>query len=503
MRIVWSIPLLSCLLFHGISEGANQTPDFSPVITDGGLPYRIELREYDFGPEELPTVHSFAAGHYDGKWLVISGRTNGLHGFDTNPFANFPPEFQNREVWVIDPVNKQSWNRDLTGLSSGLNEDQINSLTTANNQFYQRGDTLFLNGGYGYSSDDPNGNALNSTFNTLSALDLPGLIDWVQNDSGQAIDHIRQLEDDRLRITGGGMYEMDGRSFLVFGQDYGVNYQPNINGEYSHQIRSFEIVDDGTNLSIQNYAAVGDPNSDPSYRRRDLNVFPVLSPDGSGGTQEGITVLSGVFTESFGAWTHPIEIDDAGSVSENTGFKQSMNIYHSSKFGMFSEATGEMHEVLLGGLTLQYYDEESATVLEDNRVPFSNQVAAIVVDPNGAYEQHYLGEFPEITDDEDNVLRFGTNAEFFLAGGIEEYENGVLKMDQLTDGTVLGYVYGGIVANAPHVRRNPFAQSGASDRIFEVVFVAIPEPASASLAAGMLLTCLAGRRGRLQSTTLS
>lgn len=488
-RWTFHCTLIASICFVGHLHAANQTADFSPVTADGSFPYRITLQEYDFGAAELPTLHSFAAGHHDGKWVVIAGRTNGLHGFESDPFGNFPPEFQNREVWVIDPVNKLSWSRDLTGASGGLSPQQINSITPANTQFYQRGETLYMNGGYGYSSDDPNGNPLNSTFNTLSAIDLPGIIDWTQNDTGQAVDHIRQLEDERLRVTGGAMHEMNGRSYLTFGQDYGVNYAPGINGEYTHQIRSFEIVDDGTSFSLQNYSTLGDPNTSPSYRRRDLNVFPTIATDGIGGVEQGITVLSGVFTESFGIWTHPVEIDEAGNDTEVTTFKQGMNVYHSSKFGLFSETSKEMHELLLGGLTVQSYDEATGTVSEDNRVPFSSQVAAIVVDPNGNYQQHYAGAFPQLLDAEDNLLRFGTNAEFFLADGIETFENGVIKMDELADQSVLGYVYGGIVANAPHVRRNPFALSGASDRIFEVVFTRVPEPGTFLIATIFALFC--------------
>lgn len=485
---------ITCLLIAASSQAAHQTTDFSPVLKDGSLPYRITLREYDFGPSELPTLHSFAAGHYDGKWVVLAGRTNGLHGFESNPFENFPPEYQNQEVWVIDPVNKTSWRRDLTGPTGGLTDDQIKSITPTNTQFYQRGDTVYMSGGYGHTSDDPNGNALNSTFNTLTAFDLPGLVDWVQNDSGLAADHIRQLEDERMRVTGGAMYEINGRTYLTFGQDYGVNYSLSINGEYTHQVRSFDIVDDGTDLSIANYSAVGDPDSDPSFRRRDLNVYPVITPDGVGGVQQGITVLSGVFTPSFGIWSYPIEVDSAGNVTEVTSFSQAMNNYHSAKLGMFSELSGEMHEVLMGGITLKYFDEATESFVQDNRMPFTSQMTAVVVDPNRNYEQHLLGAFPEILDGEDNLLRFGANAEFFLAEGVATFENGVINMDELADETTLGYVYGGIVSNAPHVRNVPEAISGASDRVFEVLFTRVPEPNSLPLATFALLGILARTR---------
>ena len=111
--------------------------------------------------------------------------------------------------------------------------------------------------------------------------------------SGVAKDHIRQIASPSFRVTGGAMYEMDGRTHLVFGQDFSGNYNPNKNGTYTNQVRSFDIVDDGTTLSIANPTST---TPDPNYRRRDLNVFPVIRPAGGGTLDEGLLVLSGVFT---------------------------------------------------------------------------------------------------------------------------------------------------------------------------------------------------------------
>ena len=90
----------------------NQTTDLSPIQM-GGLPYNIGVQTYDFGSADLPTLQSFAAGVYDGKWVLIAGRTNGLHGFTNSSTQNFPASAQNDDVWVIDPVTKQSWHRSL------------------------------------------------------------------------------------------------------------------------------------------------------------------------------------------------------------------------------------------------------------------------------------------------------------------------------------------------------------------------------------------------------
>ena len=236
-----------------------------------------------------------------------------------------------------------------------------------------------------------------------------------------------------LDVTGGAMHEMGGRIHLVFGQDFQGGYVSGKNGIYSKQIRSFDINDDGASLSISNISITPETEA---YRRRDLNVFPVIR---NNELDEGLVVLSGVFTGNFGVWSVLVEIDANGlptmaDPAAPKTFKQAMNNYHSAKLGLYSEAREEMHELLFGGITLQYYDEESQQFLTDN--------------------------------------------------------------------TVVGHIFfgGGIFANAPHVRNSPTAVSDASNRLFEVVLVKVPEPSSVVLPTIVLsLTCCLGSgRGQCQ-----
>ncbi len=490
--------LLLLLSIVRISPAAHQTGTFSPVSLNSPLPYRIALEPYDFGAAPLPTLHSYAAGQYDGKWVLISGRTNGLHGFESVAANNFPAASQNREVWVIDPVARQSWSRSLADASSGLTDAQINSLSTTNNQFYQRDDHLYMTGGYGVQIVFPDSSTLNGTFDNLSAIHLPGLVGWAMGGAGAAADHIRQISNPLFRVTGGAMYEIDGRTHLVFGQNFQGNYTPGTNGIYTNQVRSFDIVDNGVTLSIE------DSTSSPTnaaYRRRDLNVVPVLRPDPGGGLNEELVALSGVFTTTDGAWTVPVEIDSLGNptmadpLAPDT-FKQGMNGYHSAKLGLYSESIGEMHQVLFGGISVQYFDESTGDLETDDNMPFVNDISAIKIDSTGRYSQHRLGEFPALTDLGGERLRFGTNAEFFLADGIETYDNGVIKLDALSQPTTLGYIFGGINANGPHTRGVPGVVSAASKVIFAVTLIPVPEPVTSSLfvLASAAVLCVRNRR---------
>ncbi len=468
--VTWYSALVGALLcgFASALHAANQTDSVTPVVSGSRLPYRVELREYDFGSATLPSLQSYAAAEYNGKWVLMSGRTNGLHGFETSAAANFPVAFQNRDVWVIDPVTKQTWSRSLSNLaSSGLTSAQMASLTPTNNQFTQLGNRLYLTGGYGATT--PTGGF--DTFSTLSAIDLPGLVDWVVNGTGTAAQHLRQLTGETFAITGGAMYEIDGRFHQVFGHDFAGGYTPGRNGTYAQNVRSFNIVDDGVTLSIANLTTTP---VNPDYRRRDLNVFPVLKPDGSGGADVELVALSGVFTLTDGAWTVPVEIDSSGQptmADPNAPgtFKQAMNNYHSAKVGLYSPSKGVMHELLLGGITLQYYNAATNTFVTDNAFPFTNDITAVTIDASGQYQQSLVGEFPVILDNTNMRLRFGANAEFFPAPGITELHEGILNLDSITTPTTIGYVFGGLFANAPHVRGVPGAVSGASGLMFEVL----------------------------------
>lgn len=481
------------VLLSAVVEGQHQTPTTSPVSLTNNLGYTIGLRQVDFGIQELPTLHSYAMGTHDGKWIMLAGRTNGLHGFTNSGQTNFPVASQNRDVWVIDPASGQSWRRSLQDASSGLSANDVAALTTTNNQFLQRGNRLYTVGGYG-----ANATSGFSTHNALAAIDLPGIVDWVTTGNGTAASHIRMARDDMFRVTGGAMYDMGGRTHLVFGQNFNGGYNPATNGAYTQRVSSFDIIDDGTSLSFGN---VTQTSPLPEYRRRDLNVYPTLSRDGGGSLIEGLTALSGVFTTANGAWTVPVEIDANGNPTmadpnASSTFRQGMNNYHSAKLGFFSETTGAMHEVLFGGITLVDYDPGSGQFYQDDGLPWTNSLTAVVRDALGNYEQTLLGAFPEVLDPKGNRLRFGANGEFIPLDGLDLYSNGIFNLDALTGTTVLGHIYGGIFSNAPHVFNVPGAVTGASNTIWEVTFTPIPEPASLLLLVGLSVPGLLFRRKR-------
>ena len=494
------VPLLALSLsLCDPADAANQTATFSPV-TKWDRDYNIQVKPYSMGTATVPGIQSYAAGQVSEEWVILAGTVGGLHSFSN----------KNTRAWVFNPSSQQVWSRDLTDPSSGLSQHTINGLSSSNTQSYQRGNTLFITGGYVFEEDVDNF----TTYNDLTAVDLPELIDWVKTSSsslpantilqragaiGSGTDYVGGL----FQVTGGGMFEIDGKTQLVFGQLYDGPYLNDGSFQkYTSQIRTFDIeYDHAAGTLDYSSAAIHPSGGDPSrFRRRDLNTFPILTQDAGGGDQLSAVALSGVFTETNGIWTVPVEISPAGVPSmqdpatDPNVFKQALNGYESAKLGMYSSTHGEMTEILFGGITANEFvnDPSAGNLSYQSSFPFTNQISAVTIDATGAYEQTYLGNFPLLYGPTGSPYLFGSDADFFPSANLALLEGDIIDLDAIDGKTLLGYIYGGIAAGSP----NGFsANSVASTQVFTVEYVPVPEPAS-FLLLGIAIISLAARRRR-------
>lgn len=450
--------------------GQHQTGIFTEPYLNGNIPYSVEIREISLAPAALPTIHSFATGEWDGEWVVLSGRTSGLHGMTGR--SGFDPLYQNRDVWVINPVTKQSWKKSLeVSAASGLNQDEVDSLSCTNTEFYQDGTTLIVVGGYGEKRSVV-GTDKNVTYDRISAIDLPGLISWVKAPAGtevtQAADHIQQLIDSYFQVTGGALEKIGDEYQLIFGQNYQGRYRPRFNGVYTRQVRRFKTTFPGGLFSVPSASKIATTPSD-DYRRRDLNVVTILERSGLNDFSEKALVLSGVFTPENGAWTVPVMVGAGGSVAMNdpasaATLKQGFQVYHSAKCTLFDRGSGESHTLLFGGLTVLELNVVSNTYIQDDQVPFTNQCSLVVRDSDGLISQYWLPtRFPSILTD-GKELRFGTNAEFYPAPGVPRLHHRVIDLTSIASPTVIGHIFGGLIADAGNG-----GNTGASGRVFEVI----------------------------------
>lgn len=454
-----SASLFATLVFSSL-QAANQTATLSPILPEDSLPFTIEIEEDAF---TLPAgLHSGASANYKGIWVFIAGRTNGLHGFGAE--EPFPPDKQNVIAYAIDLANQKAYSRSLNDPTSGLTQQQIDDLSVTSPQSFQMGKTLYICGGYGIDTET----GLFGTKQTLTAIDLSKFIRWIQNGNKSASRAIRQTSHPWMQVTGGIMALVNNhrQGLLFFGQNFTGVYTDSSNGDYTRQVRRFQIIDNGKKLSVQP-RATSDP--DPSYRRRDLNVVPIIK-DG----KPAFFASSGVFTLTGGIWTVPIIIDNRGKAmmadpdAPNT-FKQGMNNYVSATAQLYSKSFKSNYIILLGGLSYGYFN--AGTFETDSEVPFINQITTVKIDKDCQFSQYLMdNEYPVILSqgtNPGNRLIFGAGAYYFNSGEVSEFSNNVVDLDKVRGKTVIGYIVGGIMSTVSNTSSK--ADSTASPYIFKVV----------------------------------
>ncbi|MDB6080803.1 MAG: hypothetical protein JWO53_75 [Chlamydiia bacterium] len=466
-RLKYSL-LLMAFGVHTFAFGDNQTDTVSTILPETSLPFRVTIQQASFS---LPNgIHSGISAMHNGKWLFLAGRTNGMHTFN-NTTDNFPPSQQNQIVYVVDPVKKTIKARALSDSKSGLTQTQIDLLSVTSPQFYQSGKRVYMTGGYGVIT----ATGEFSTKDVLTAIDVAGLMHWVTHPSKHetAAQHIRQISNPIFQVTGGYMDQIGKKpTLLVFGQNFAGFYFHAGVGVYTEQVRRFRIHDNGKKLKVS--VKSSKPTvSNSSYRRRDLNVVPVMRKQ-HGKVVPSLVALSGVFTLTDGIWTVPVSISATGSTKMadptlSTTFKQGMNNYHCAQFGMFSNKHGNMYSVLLGGIS--YGSFSTGSFVTDAEFPFTNEVTTIQINKKGQYQQFVMsGTYPTIISTQSNPgnqLLFGTGAYFMPAKGVDTYSNHVIKLDRLKKRKVVGYIVGGIQSTLPNT--DVSSDSAASPYIFEVV----------------------------------
>lgn len=398
-----------------------------------------------------PGIHSFSWGRTtDQKWVIIGGRIDGLH--QRQPFAAFVEQDNNKNVFVIDPLTEQVWSKDLSSLPTALFE-QIQS---TNQQFTQRGNTLYITGGYGRSnlSND------HITFPNLLAISVDELANAVINNT--SIDaYFRQMTDDRFKVTGGQMELLDSTFYLVGGQLFdgrynpmGPNNGPGFIQVYSNEIRTFKLEDNGTTIAVTDYQVVHDS---VNLHRRDYNMSPQIFPNG----EVGFTAFSGVFDYLDMPYLNSVDIFGPTNYITNNSFNQYLSQYHSAKLPIYDTTANVMHNLFFGGLS-QFTLDASGNLVEDIDVPFVKTISRVTRNANGTMEEVDLGyiEMPTLV---------GAGAEFI---DIDEfyYENKILNLNAVpSTKTLVGYIYGGIQSAAPNIFFiNDGSQSFASNVIFKV-----------------------------------
>ncbi len=403
-----------------------------------------------------PSVHSFSFGKTsDGKWVILGGRIDGLH--QRQPFAAFLENDNNKNVYVIDPIANQTWSTSISVLPASLFEQ----LQSTNQEFTQRGNTLYIIGGYGFSATQND----HITYDNLTAVDIDGLANAVISNTS-ITSFFRQITNTNLAVTGGHLGLLNDVFYLCGGQYFegrynpmGPNNGPGFIQNYTDEIRTFQINDDGTNLTIANYVAQHDTNN---LHRRDYNMAPQIFPNGT----EGFTMFSGVFQQTANLpWLNSVDVT-ASDYTVNNTFNQYLSQYHSAKIPIYDTSNNIMHTLFFGGMS-QYKLDSNDNLVQDNNVPFVKTISKVSRFSDGSMLESSLGiEMPTF---------LGSGAEFIPLNNNNNNNSNYLNdeivaINNLQEGnTLVGYIFGGIESSQENIFFiNNGTQSSASNLAFKV-----------------------------------
>lgn len=411
--------------------------------------FPFELKIDSISIPELGGLQSYAVGQANGKWLIIGGRLDGLHR--RQPWATFDSIGHNTQLIVIDPIEKKRWTAPLTSLSETL-QDQ---LSATNMEFNQKGDYLYLVGGYGLS----NRVKVHITYPNLAAIHVPTVIDAIinQKDFSSAI---YQIQDEQFAITGGKMFQVNDVFFITGGQRFDGAYNPMNNPtftqKYTSAIKSYTFDVSNNQLTFNHLKDIVD---EEYLHRRDYNVLPQILPDG----RDGLISFSGVFQKELNLpYLYAVAIDH-NSFKVVPDFAQYYNHYHCAAISLFDEQNKQMNNLFFGGIA-QYFDS-LGVLTQDNDVPFVRTVSLVTVAENGQMAEYKLPiEMPDY---------LGSASEFIVNPELKVYPNGVISQDGFSsDKILLGYIYGGIKSSAANVFWiNTGVESSASEMIYPVYII--------------------------------
>lgn len=428
--------ILACIAFGMASIAAAQQ-----------LPFTLTLGETVQIPN-APKLQSFASAQAGGKWLLIGGRTAGMHTFHSAtpqaPSNNFPPDELNDLAWVIDPVAQAVW-------SAKLPESVRPWLKMTNGQSEQDGDTLYIAGGYGVvAGEGPVPNADNMrTFDTLTAVRVSATIQAII--AGQPLDaFFKQIHDPRLAVAGGELRKLGNFFYLVFGQRFDGLYTADnqfanvlFRQVYTEQIARFQITLNP--LALVNYTTIASPAQPATvpavlarpFHRRDFNVIPTIL---TGGTP-ALTAHGGVFVPGeINAFRRPIYITGTQPVSDV--YEQFMSQYNCAYLPMYSPATKTMHTTFFGGISLYYLFPQTSELKKDAGLPFIRNITTLT--------RNAAGKSSECVNPADLPGLLGAGAMFFVASKIAMFAPGIVNLDRINAKTLVGWMYGGIVSARPH-----------------------------------------------------
>jgi hypothetical protein len=483
--------LISLLTIH--IRAAN------PPASD--IPYSLGLSAFTI--DGLPGIHSAVYAGDEHELVILAGRTNGMHGFPsvrtTGSAPSFPPDARNHYVYVVDLTKKK-----VLGSASvdGLPLKIANQLTASNTQFALANGWLYIVGGYGLYgavNSDPGLTPI-YTFPTVLAIDFKALVSAVKGkkplDTAFAAANIGVFDDPNLQITGGALKFFNGRMLLILGHSMNGLYTTGggtMTQTYSSSVRVWEVsaVHDGAvvqlgakmDAMVPNNPYGVDPSKDPLHRR-DLPVEGAINAQGN----ERIVAYGGVFVAGkFDGFVNPVYIDAAAApafvtVAADNTTTQLLSQYECAVIPAYSAKSKAMYSTFFGGIS-EYYWKDGALHHDPPNLNITPPVDGLpFIDSISTLKNNYSGSTP-VSGQYLHVQQtfppapaqapqcggkpaqyLGAETRFIRVAGVPHYDNEVIQLDHIGHKTVIGYLVGGMTADAMYAPPN----SCASNMIYAV-----------------------------------
>lgn len=422
------------LVLFTITQASNSFAQFGQLP-----PYIIEIEPVITAP--LPALHSFAFAQSGSKWLIIGGRTNGMHGLNSS--GGFSAEYKNDAAIVIDTSTWAYYSADLNQLTKAI----ADPMRSTNMQYIHDGNYLYMVGGYGYDSVA----SMFVSFPKLTAVHVDDMINAVMN-SQPIASTIRQVADTNLSICGGELGKIGNDYYLIFGHNFGGRYSdppsPLFTQTYSNRIKKFNLSDDGTTINLSGFSYQLDTNN---FHRRDFNSAAIINPNNS----LGIGIYGGSFRKDSNLpYREPIRLNTAAT--SISGYQQIMNQYTCALMPIYDSVSQKMYTTFFGGISLFNFNDTTSLLSRDSDVPFVDDISTLSCNALGTYEECLMTtKLPSL---------LGSNAKFVPTKHVSSYANDVIRLRDLPNTKKLaGYIFGGIRA-----QQGNFGSSSANDTVYRV-----------------------------------
>jgi len=452
------------------------------------LPFTLEAIENVAGQMPgVPKLQSFAWAEWDGKWILIGGRTTGYHGVGAAE-ADFPRAGSNDRIWVVDVTSKghaKTYSLPVAQLPESLAavKDQW---VSSNPLFFQDKNTLYLAGGYG-----ENAHGKWVTYPVLSSVDLPALVEGVMRGKDTFSETIAWANSPFVQSAGGDLLKLDdGMFYLAGGHVFTGTYRdfegtnehstPQASQEYLGEIRKLNVERAGKgHLSV----TLVDRYADPEFARRDMNAGFTILADGH---SLAAAVYGGVFTKDQLNFQKPIYWD-AKARPWVDNFVQKMSSYTCAHMELFDPESNAMYTTLFGGISRSTWDDQKkefaeAPLIGDKSksvyldgMEWIDRISTLARRGPHSVEMVQAARMPGYV---------GANAAFIPVAGLRKIRDDASVYDLAAlrgKRTLIGYLYGGIRAfprQFPYLDNSPAYSSGnvptkPSDLIL-AVYITVP-----------------------------